>query len=125
MTQPTLFDLTDAPQYDNNPSPPPVEARARRSDPQSSKEAAERMNKSGATDEQSQRILAVVSQGGGWTAWEIAKAAKFPSNVEVSRRLSGIKEIKRSDASLDRPCRVTKRKCSTYWLKSYFDGGDE
>lgn len=99
-------------------------ARARNSDPASSHEAAAAMNRSGATDDHSQRILAVVSRGGGWTAWEIAKAAKFASNVEVSRRLSGIKAIRKADASLDRPCRVTKRKSSTYWLKSYFEGDD-
>ncbi len=123
MSQQDLFDHGLAEPLAAPLQPPPV-ARARRDDPASSHDAAERMNASGATGDHAARILAVVSRGGGWTAWEITRAAGFTTNVEVSRRLSGINEIVRADASLDRACRVTGRKCSTYWLRSELRGGD-
>lgn len=99
-------------------------ARARKADPASSHDAAERMNATGAAADHRDLIRAVVCKGGGWTSYEIAKATGL-TNVQVSRRLSGMADIKKADDSLARVCRVRRIKLATYWDRRMFEGGDD
>lgn len=95
-------------------------ARARATDAQSSHDAAERVEASGSAADHTAMIMAVVERGGGWTSYEIAKATGL-TNVQVSRRLSGMERIKKADDSLARTCRVCGRKLATYWDRRIFE----
>lgn len=114
--QPTLFDI-ETPLQDFHGAKP---AAARKTDPPSSHVAAAMMNASGATADHVARIEAVVLKGGGWTGPEIAKACGLDF-VQVARRLSTIKSIRKADASCDRKCAVTGKRLTTYWAKAAFE----
>lgn len=116
--QETLF-----PDLHREPMAAPL-AAARAADPPSSHAAAERMNETGKAKDHAELISAVLARGGGWTSYEIAKETGL-TNVQVSRRLSGMMGVKRADDSLARVCRVCKKKLATYWDRAIFEGGED
>ena len=87
MNQITMFDLDTTPaRYDDMPEPAPV-ARARRSDPESSKAAAAEMNASGAARVQRERVIDLVFRYPGKTSRELAKLDGELDRHAVARRL--------------------------------------
>lgn len=86
MNQLDLFSTTTPARYDDMPEPAPV-ARARASDPESSKAAAERMNASGATATHTQHVIDAVWKWPGRTSKELAKLDGTLDRHEFGRRL--------------------------------------
>ena len=93
MNQPTLFEL------DYGPAKPPV-AKARRTDPDTSKQAADEIESSGAASIDRAKITAYVHQHPtGLTAPEIAIGLGWvngtrPDNVRVSRRIKELIDLR-------------------------------
>lgn len=82
-----LFDSAPAPaQYDDMPAAPEPVARARASDPASSHEAAERMNR-GVANVQRQQVIDAVWKWPGRTSKELAKLDGELDRHEFGRRL--------------------------------------
>ncbi len=100
------------------------ERLARRTDSASSKTAAREVVANGTAADHAALIEAVVLKGGGWTIHEIAQATGL-DNVQVARRCSTIKSIKKADDTLARKCRVSGKKLSTYWDRTTFEPAPE
>lgn len=101
-------------------SPPPARALARKTDSAGSHRAAKEMEASGALTDHASRIMAVLNQGGGWTAYEIAEACGL-NNVQVSRRLSAMPGVRKMGEAGARKCKVTGGSCATYWAQSWLE----
>jgi hypothetical protein len=94
-------------------------ATARATDPISSHIAAEQMNASGEAKRQAGRIADLVFIAPGSTAHELAamtaKDEKPLTQVQLLRRLSSIEGVRQGSDSEMRACRVSRRKCVTWW----------
>lgn len=86
MTQKTLFDAFD--QQQRTAAPP----RARRTDPQTSHDAAEKHEASGKLRESSQRVLDALRQHPGSTYAELAEYAGL-DRPEPARRLPELQKL--------------------------------
>lgn len=103
-----------------------AKALARRDDPSTSREAAAKAVDSGLVAGHEEMIRAIVGRGGGWTDFEIAREIKHKfgaalTNVQISRRVSAMKDLKRCDDSLKRSCHVTAKVLTTVWMRSTFE----
>ena len=88
-------------------------ARARRTDPDSSHAAADRVNKTGKAAVQRAKVFALVEATPGLTSAELAERHREDRSM-IARRLPELREKKlvRTDS---RECRVNGSKALTWW----------
>ena len=91
-------------------------ARARKSDPQTSHEAAKQVTDSGAASAQREQCLAAVKLAQGMTAAELTKIIGCERHMP-SRRLPELRRagLVTSPEDRARVCRVTGNKSLTWW----------
>lgn len=87
--------------------------RCHRSDPPTSREAAERVEATGTAADHRARILAVIRERPGLTGSEIGQRCGL-SQAQVGRRISEIPEI---EAGYPRVCAVRGSKCMTWRVR--------
>jgi CRP-like cAMP-binding protein len=89
-------------------------ARARRTDPDTSHDAAEDVEREGHASRQREACLRVVRDTPGLTAAEIAQAAGLERHAP-SRRLPELRDMGLVRNLDDRTCTVTRRLSMTWW----------
>lgn len=107
--QPLLFD-----DLHREPLAPPVSpklAAARRTDPESSHEAAEQMNESGAANRQRERVVDLVFQHPGLTSKELAEKCDDLDRHQIARRLPEAEQV----GQVERREGAGRNKQVTWW----------
>jgi hypothetical protein len=117
--QTTLFDAFPAPAPGQLlASERAAQARARRSDPESSKEAAQRANASGSVKANVQRVIDLVWVKPGCTSRELAEIQNAGlDRYEIARRLPDAEELGAVRKGAKRKCRVARTSAVTWWPK--------
>jgi hypothetical protein len=108
----SLFDLIP-------PAAPPVEAVAARADPITSHQAAERMNRSGATAANAAAVLAMVRDHPGLTSRELSALPDCPAKIdrhEMARRTSTLERAGLVRKGDQRECGVGCGKAVTWFV---------
>ena len=103
--------------FDFPVKPTPDKPLARRSDPETSRNAAMRLASSGRLNKQEEKALELVRENPGRTGAELDKISGV-SKRQISKRLAGLAEknkIRRGDDDEVRICSVNKSKCVTWW----------
>lgn len=95
----------------------PVVARARKSDPETSKIAAEQITKSGKIAEHHQIIAALVRQYPGLTTGELSEKTTELTHEQIWRRMSELEELNTVIHGDKRLCKVRKTMCRPWWPK--------
>lgn len=91
-----------------------AEPLARKTDPETSHEAAREHRKSGKLTQSMSDVLAAVRKYGGLTAVELALQSCL-DRYEVSRRLADLRHAGLVRWGGSRVCEVNKRKMETWW----------
>ena len=92
-----------------------VSARARRKDPQTSHEAATKLNRAGKTKAQAEAVLAAVKRFPGHTSSELAGRVGL-DRYQVARRLPELRKAGLvSNGQQSRPCEVTGFSAMTWY----------
>ena len=100
--------------FDGDGYQPPI--RARRSDPETSREAADKLLASGAATSQLRDVLAALRKHPGCTAAELADAEEL-DRYTVSRRLPELVRMMLAVKQPARTCRVRKTSMLTWSAK--------
>lgn len=111
--------FTQAQPTENRPEPPRAAsvAPSRSTDPETSREAGERHERSGKAEQNRQRLLAEACYGPGRTAAELASRLDGIDAWEANRRLPEIRDQGLMDSPRERAreCSVKGSKCLTWW----------
>lgn len=87
----------------------------RKTDPETSAEAAERIVTSGAADAQRQKVLEALRQMDGLTSAELAHVMRADRHM-VGRRLPDLRRIGAVKQGAKRICRVNGTNAMTWWI---------
>ncbi|MFI4861753.1 MAG: hypothetical protein ACIAXF_13865 [Phycisphaerales bacterium JB063] len=98
-----------------SPRKPAPVASSRATDPETSREAAERHEASGRAFCNRERLLAEVCAGPGRTAAELANWLKGIDQIEVSRRLPELRELGLIESRDPRKCSIKGSRMMTHW----------
>lgn len=94
--------------------PAAVRARARRGDPSSSAQAAERVEASGVAHSQREEILGLVCKYPGRTSAELSTKCSL-DRWQVARRLPELAKVGDIRRGTKRFCGIVLQKCVTWW----------
>ena len=90
-------------------------ARARRSDPPTSHEAAYRVESSGVAARQAKQILEHLRHHPGLTSAELAEASDYYDRYQTARRLPELQFAGLVDKGEIRVCGVSGKRAVTWW----------